>query len=190
MCGEAEMQDADRKIAVHAIKMAQVDGANIVPTVVFYKKEDPLIGNEAIKACCEPQYLNEDFKLELGMHPLAKLRDGRKRVSETGYMRSALGVTSDFFRATMKAVSEWSHDESLGAATHVLIAEPVSLDKGDVDTEAWLKNYRAAIRAIAADKFQGLGFLPEPFAVYQYYRYDFRSPVVSQNKKRVAGHPY
>jgi hypothetical protein len=52
--------------------------------------------------------------------------------------------------------------------------------------ESWLAFYRKAIRKILYGKFQEIDFLPEPFAVFQYYRYGLRHPLVSEQRKHVA----
>ena len=53
--------------------------------------------------------------------------------------------------------------------------------------ENWVANYRTNIRRILEGKgFENVDFLPEPFAVYQYYRYGEKHPLVAERKKHHA----
>ncbi|PYV85254.1 MAG: hypothetical protein DMG93_01985 [Acidobacteria bacterium] len=58
---------------------------------------------------------------------------------------------------------------------NILVAEPLAMQDELVD-ENWVANYRTNIRRILEGKgFENVVFLPEPFAVYLYYRYVARS---------------
>jgi hypothetical protein len=54
-------------------------------------------------------------------------------------------------------------------------------------TEEWLKRYRKNIKNLLSGNFFGIDnifFMPEPFAVFQYYRYGYKHPLISSNKKK------
>ncbi len=50
----------------------------------------------------------------------------------------------------------------------------------------WLSNYRKSITRALHGVFDEIDFLPEPFAVFQYYRYGVRHALVAQKRKHVA----
>jgi molecular chaperone DnaK (HSP70) len=57
----------------------------------------------------------------------------------------------------------------------------------DLVSEGWLANYRTNVRRILQGKgFDNVDFLPEPFAVYQYYRYGEKHPLVAERRKHHA----
>src|SRR5437762_8666076 len=69
---------------------------------------------------------------------------------------------------------------------NILVAEPLAMQDELVD-ENWVANYRTNIRRILEGKgFENVDFLPEPFAVYQYYRYGEKHPLVAERKKHHA----
>ncbi len=62
----------------------------------------------------------------------------------------------------------------------------MSLQSSDGDVGDWLANYRARIREILRPYFSEVDFLPEPFAVFQYYRYGYRHPLLVAAQQHVA----
>ena len=185
------MRENDQKISVLSIAMPEVQGSTTIPTAVSYgngRNPDTFIGHEALQKCTGPQYLNVEFKLDLGTAAPLELSKQRQRVSEDDFRRSPIGIAQDFFHESLSNVDAWLEDKNRPSISHALIAEPVRLDilDRDVSMDAWLANYRRSIKNILGDKIESVSFLPEPFAVYLYYRYDFRSPTVAQNKKHAA----
>jgi len=72
----------------------------------------------------------------------------------------------------------------LTGAPSILLAEPLALE-GTLVSPEWLANYRSNLRRILVGKgFDTIDFLPEPFAVFQYYRYGARHPLVAQRLKQ------
>ena len=55
-----------------------------------------------------------------------------------------------------------------------------------MENDRWLKNYRDSMRRILSGKFAEVDFMPEPFAVFQYYRYGVRHALVAQKEQNVA----
>jgi len=45
---------------------------------------------------------------------------------------------------------------------------------------------RNSLRRILTGKFALVDFMPEPFAVFQYYRYGVRHPLVAEKRKHIA----
>ena len=59
----------------------------------------------------------------------------------------------------------------------------------------WLENYRVNLREMLSKRtsqeypnicFDEVSFLPEPFAVFQYYRYGINHPLMAQSAKHQA----
>src|SRR5262249_44619889 len=74
---------------------------------------------------------------------------------------------------------------NLGDQSGIVVAEPVTMRGKEVDGK-WLGNYRAAIRRILQGKGfteEQIEFLPEPFAVFQYYKYGLKHPLLVQSKQ-------
>lgn len=170
---------------IQSVKLANIDESEVIPTALFYDNGRALVGREAIERCTSPEALIEDFKVELGkIDPDNPTK--RSASADKSPRRTALGLAKDFFEETLKKVERALALQGLERPTKILIAEPLSLADSDKATEAWLSNYRRAIRKVLQSRFTELDFLPEPFAVYQYYRYGCRHPVVAERRKNVA----
>jgi hypothetical protein len=164
--------------------MARIDDSYIIPTALYYDGRRPTIGRDAHDRCPTPERLVEDFKIELGATDPDSLR--RAPSVENSPRRTAVGLAKDFFDETIKKINTWLEAQGLALPTRILIAEPLSLGGTDVTTEAWLSNYRRAVRKALGTKFKEVDFMPEPFAVFQYYRYGLRHWAVADHKKHIA----
>jgi hypothetical protein len=165
--------------------LAPVDDTTVVPTVLYYdEKKRPFAGIEA-RERCSPEVLVEDFKLQLGdVDPESAA--GRTRFPATTTRRTPVGLAKDFFDETLKKINNWLQVQGLSLPTKILIAEPLSLGSGRPADEAWLANYRKSIRRALMGRFKEIDFMPEPFAVFQYYRYGAQHPLVAEQRKHVA----
>ena len=171
---------------VSSVNLVQIDGRNVVPTTIFYDSDKrPHIGFEAREICHAPEQLLEDFKIQLGQHDPDAIT---KRSAGTAHSprNTIAGVTQDFFRALLVKVNNTLERQGRPLPKSVLIAEPLALSGIDMAEESWLSNYRRAIRRILQGRFEQIDFLPEPFAVFQYYRYGFRHPTVAEHRKHIA----
>ena len=65
-----------------------------------------------------------------------------------------------------------------------MVAEPLAFQLED-KRESWIKHYRDNIRRILYH-YENVEFLPEPFAVYQYYRYGLRVPQLEEKTKHIV----
>lgn len=172
-----------RELFIHTPKMVDIDGRTNIPTVLLYEGNKHYIGQLALdKGCSSPDLLNEDFKIELGN------QDPTKRRFETasGHLRSAAGLAKDFIDQALELSKRWLQERGLSMPQRILIAEPLAMGKAQRVNEAWLVNYRSALRRALTGRFDEIDFLPEPFAVFQYYRYGVRHPLVAQKIKHVA----
>jgi hypothetical protein len=170
---------------IQSVKLAAIDESEVIPTTLFYDQGRVFIGREAREKCSSPELLIEDFKVELGrLDPDNPVR--RSSAAEKSPRRTALGLAKDYFEEALKKLDTSLALQGLVAPNKILIAEPLSLADSDKATEAWLSNYRRSIRKILQGRFAEIDFLPEPFAVYQYYRYGCRHPIVAEKRKHIA----
>ncbi|MCB1616664.1 MAG: hypothetical protein KDI30_11670, partial [Pseudomonadales bacterium] len=77
-----------------------------------------------------------------------------------------------------------SEDTNYKHPAKIIVAEPLSFQIEGYSKQ-WINNYRANLRRIL-DRYEEIDFLPEPFAVYQYYRYGLRLPNLQDKAKQVA----
>ncbi|MHB2264796.1 Hsp70 family protein [Aliihoeflea sp. PC F10.4] len=169
---------------ISSVKLARVDESHIIPTALYYEGKKAFAGKEAKDRCPGPEYLIEEFKVALGSTDPDAL-ERRSNVAGNTPRRTPVGLAKDFFDETLRKVDGWLDVNGLTKPTRILIAEPLSLG-GDQATEAWLANYRKSIRRLLPSRFVEVDFLPEPFAVFQYYRYGLRHPVVAEQRKQIA----
>lgn len=169
------------ELIVHSTPMVEVEGETSIPTVLSYTGGRCIIGHDALESVKKsPAILNEDFKLDLGNYDPSASR--RKRFpTESGTDKSAGELTSDFFNELIKQVNTWLVFHGLEASPSLLLAEPLK-DPREPD---WIKNYRSNIERILIGKGftkEQIDFLPEPFAVFQYYRYGYRHPALADRR--------
>jgi len=168
---------------ISSVKMAKIDGSYVIPTSLYYEGTKPRIGTEARDKCPSPDLLVEDFKIELGT---VDPDEAPRRTQSNSPRRTTLGLAKDFFDASLEKINQWLEAQDLALPTRILIAEPLALAGTNTASEAWLSNYRKAVRKALYGKFQEIDFMPEPFAVFQYYRYGLRHWTVAEHKKHVA----
>lgn len=171
---------------VSAVNLIQVDGRNVVPTAIYYDSEKKAhIGFEARERCGAPEQLLEDFKIQLGQHDPDAVT--KRSAATAGAPRSTVaGITQDFFRALLAKVNVALERQGRPLPKSLIVAEPLALSGIDMAEENWLSNYRRAIRRVLHGRFEQIDFLPEPFAVFQYYRYGLRHPIIAEHRKHIA----
>jgi hypothetical protein len=170
---------------ISSVQLIRIDGSTVIPTTLYYDDKKPLAGKQALEYCSSPELLVEDFKLDLGLHdPDSPTR--RSTLIENTPRRTPVGLLKDFLDETLRKVDAWLVATGLTAPTKILIAEPLSLAGKEVADENWLSHYRKSLKKVLHGKFAEIDFMPEPFAVFQYYRYGLRHPLVSEQRKHVA----
>ena len=171
---------------VTAVRMVDIGGDVNIPTALFYTSDDQiLIGGPAIAAAeHKHELLNEDFKVDLGsVDPSSKaLREKFKTAS--GVSKSAVALTSDFVHRILLQVEQWIQRNAGSDKFNLLLAEPLSMGT-ELASSNWLSNYRRNLRRILEGRpsIEAVDFLPEPFAVFQYYRHGFRHPLITEKNK-------
>ncbi|MBI3950797.1 MAG: hypothetical protein HY314_10135 [Acidobacteria bacterium] len=184
-----------KELFINQIPQIEIDGSKNVPTTIFYPSAGKvLIGSSALAAAEHQHEIIRDFKIDLGFldpNPVSKAAR-RTFITTTGERKSAASITSDFLREVLRHTNKWLVGHGVAKGTCILLAEPLKIPKH----ENWLANYRGNLKRILDRKFAGEGFenidlknidfMPEPFAVFQYYRYGIRHPFVAQKMKYVA----
>jgi hypothetical protein len=194
MTAPASLARANFAVDEHEARQYQVevDGSKNIPTVLFYESGDKvLVGSAAMNCAADDQAkLNFDFKVDLGhCEPTSKPK-GKFRTA-CGDWKSAAGLTGDFLREVLRHASQWLYSNGIDKGTSVLLAEPLAMQT----SSEWLSNYRRNLEDILKNRsfagidnieFANVDFLPEPFAVYQDYRYGIRHPFVAERGKKQA----
>jgi hypothetical protein len=129
--------------------------------------------------------LNEDFKVDLGRSDPGALAK-KKAMVGADINRSPLGLAQDFIRGALEKVEIELARKGVKSPSRILIAEPLSLGGDGETSEAWLVNYRSAVRRTLPQNFADPDFMPEPFAVFQYYRYGIRHPLVAERRRHIV----
>jgi len=170
---------------ISSVKLAQIDDSHIIPTTLYYEGKKPFAGREAKERCPSPEFLIEEFKVALGSTDPDAL-EKRTGLTDKSPRRTPVGLAKDFFDETLRKVDSWLGVNGLTKPTRILIAEPLSLGGDQPASEAWLANYRKSIKRLLPTRFVEVDFLPEPFAVFQYYRYGLRHPLVAEQRRHIA----
>lgn len=176
---------ASRDFLINSIHLVDINGSTNIPTVLLYRSDGLSFGSDALSKDQSKEALNEDFKVDLG-----NSRPGTSSLARftcgDGKDRSAAELTSDFIHQVILRVSGWMSSQDIKPSDSILVAEPLRMQEGLV-SEDWLVNYRSYIRRILLGKgFNKIEFLPEPFAVYQYYRYGVKHPIVAERRRHNA----
>lgn len=173
------MAAVKKELFINSVRQIRLDGQTIIPTAILYRDRQFVIGQEAVEQGHDYGDLREDFKVEIGGSKPARL-------AQIGSGRSTLGVAKDFIHEVVGRALTGIERQGFARPSRILIAEPLSLSQEKLASEDWLKNYRLSIRQILFGHFEEIDFMPEPFAVFQYYRYGIKHPLVAQKTKHVA----
>ncbi|MCP1838758.1 hypothetical protein ACVIHI_008317 [Bradyrhizobium sp. USDA 4524] len=176
-----------KELFINSVRQVRVQGQSLIPTVVLYKEKKTWVGFDALENSDQVSELREDFKVQIGNDDPIKLAQSRSG-SSSGQGRSTLGIAKDFMDAVVAQAMDTIRLQGYEAPSRILVAEPLSLigTSDRLDHEDWLKNYRGSIRRILGGKFAEIDFMPEPFAVFQYYRYGVKHPLVAQRARQIA----
>lgn len=182
-----------REFLINAVRMVEVEGSPNIPTSLHYVgKGKMLIGSAAVAAAQRRNQINEDFKIDLGNIDPSGAATKRFFKSADGEKRSAAALTGDFLHEVLTCTKEWLADNGISKSASILLAEPLSMQT-ELASSEWLSNYRRNLERILRGKrlldpagFKDIEFLPEPFAVFQYYRYGHRHPIVAERTKHHA----
>ena len=179
------MASKRKSFFINAVRMISFDGSESIPTAIRYAQDGVDIGVQAVSAATDTDIVNEDFKIDLGRVKVGQSAFTRVRSTcGDGKRRSAFEITADFIDRICRRAGDYLESLRMKSADYVLVSEPLSFHAED--NLDWLESYRGNIRRILSGKFAEVEFLPEPFAVYQYYRYGVRHSLVAQDRKHCA----
>lgn len=168
------MADKDFHFPSEATRLIDFEGATNFPTTLFYSPKGVLVGLEALRAAAGVRaLLNEDFKLDLGLSDPRSKEQRKHFTAADGSPKSSDDLASDFLRYLITFATKWLGQHNFQRADGIYVAEPLAMNS-DVVPKEWLEFYRRKIKVILIGQGfpeDSIQFLPEPFAVYQYYRY-------------------
>jgi hypothetical protein len=174
-----------KELFINALQAIEIDERFNVPTAVLFSSTGAFIGHRAYEQANDVTDVNENFKLNLGESAPGRLEPPRFETGD-GKQRSAHEITKTYFEGVLRQATAWISDRGLKPAARVLVAEPLALDQGKDGVHDWLANYRSRVRSILSPIFSEVDFLPEPFAVFQYYRYGVKHPLIAERKRHAA----
>lgn len=174
-----------KKLLINQVKVASIQDRATIPTKVRYEGKSFKIGKAAEESLEQSGRVFENFKVELGRQTREELKT-KKQIVSKGHSRTVMGIAKDFLEGLCDEVEDGLKRQGRSFPQKVLVAEPISFEEEGKVSGQWLANYRYAVNAALNSKFEEVDFLPEPFAVFQYYRYGLRHPLLSEQHSHVA----
>ncbi len=176
---------AKREYFINTVEVIDYQGSKNIPTVLYYQKSKPvLIGSQALAMAKKGLEINEDFKVDLGFIEPGSSAPRRKFPTASGDEKSAAALTADFLNQVYIGIRDWLSARALKTKVSIMLAEPLTLE-GDLASPDWLSRYRRNLeRILGGERFEKVSFLPEPFAVFQYYRHCIRHGAVAGRGKQ------
>lgn len=173
------------ELFVNSVRTVTIDGYSVIPSVIRYLSADSfLIGHDARDGDELSDVVIDDFKIGLGAGDYAMLQRRAVTIRENA-KRSVVGIAQDFITRALQSVRLWIVERGISSPQHILVAEPLALEDTSTPGESWLSHYRSNMRRIL-HSYTNVDFLPEPFAVFQYYRYGIRHPLIAAKRKHIA----
>lgn len=174
-----------KKLLINQVKVASLQDRATIPTKIRYEGRKFRIGHEVASDREGDGRVIGNFKVELGRQTKEQLISKKAKVSKT-HSRTALGIAKDFLEVLCDEVKSDVEKYGRQMPKKVLVAEPISIEEEGKVSGQWLANYRFAIKSALQGRFEEVDFLPEPFAVFQYYRYGLRHPLLSEQASHIA----
>ncbi len=179
------MAKSKKKLLINQVKIANIQDRTTIPTKIRYEGKAGLVGTKADSSQANSGRVFENFKVELGRQTRDELQTKKQRVAK-GHTRSVLGIAKDFLEGVCDEVKSGLERQGQTFPKKVLVAEPISFEEEGKVSGQWLATYRYAVKSSLQSRFEQVDFLPEPFAVFQYYRYGLRHPLLSEHHRHVA----
>ena len=174
---------APKTLWITSVQPETIGGRAFVPTALRYQDGGRVaIGHDAVGG-----EASVGFKLALGDIRPGQSPDTRDTFHcSDGARRSAYELAQDFLNQLLASVEDKlpPRDHIGSVSARLVVAEPLKFQLKTERTD-WLNNYRQNVARILG-RFQTIEFLPEPFAVYQYYKYGLRLPKLAERTKRFA----
>ena len=178
---------AKQTLWITAVRPKEIDGQTSIPTAISYNSDSTVnIGKAALSGFSDGHIVNLEFKINVGdVNPGAV--GGRQQFDTGTGKKTAYELCRDFVTAVLSKIEDETHrrDDGTGKiAAKIMVAEPLSFQV-EGRSKNWLANYRENLRRMLS-RYEEIDFLPEPFAVYQYYRYGLRVPRLLDRTKQIA----
>lgn len=174
-----------KKLLISQVQIVKPFDQSAVPTKIRYSGKQHFVGQEAEAEREDAGRCYENFKVSLGRLTRQQAQRALQNVSSR-HKRSVVGMTKDFLSEVLKNSKDQIQASGENFPKKVLVAEPLSIEEEGEVSGQWLSNYRSNIRTALDGLFEDIDFLPEPFAVFQYYRYGLRHPLLAEGHKHVA----
>lgn len=174
-----------KKLLVSQVKIVRPFDEAAVPTKIRYSGKQHFVGHDAEAPREDSSGCYENFKVAVGRLTSKQAQTSLQSVSSR-HRRSVVGMTKDFLQAVLDQSKQKIEASGDVFPKKVLVAEPLSVEEEGEVSGQWLSNYRANMRTALDGWFEDIDFLPEPFAVFQYYRYGLRHPLLAEGSKHVA----
>lgn len=175
----------EQSLWVTSVSPREIYGQTYIPTAINYQKEGkPIVGRDAFD---ESTITNQNFKVDLGDVVPKGSTENRKKFKTNVGEKSAFDLTRDYFNCLLEQLEKEyprSEETNFKHPAKIIVAEPLAFQI-EGHSKQWLNNYRSNIRTVL-DRYEQVEFLPEPFAVYQYYRYGLRLTTLQEKTKQIA----
>ena len=183
-------QGQQKTLWITSIQPYKFEGESYISTSILFDIKDAIkIGNSASRDA-HSRSVNTNFKLNLGEHSPGSTQ-GKQWPCNDDEERTAYELSKIFIDKLLEPLEKEikaSEATSFKIPAKILVAEPLNFSiskKEDRYSKTWMQNYRENIRRIL-NRYEEVEFLPEPFAVYQYYRYGQRIPSLQDKSKHIA----
>ena len=182
-------KDIEKSLWVNSVSPEEIDGETYIPTEICYLGNNNILtGKQAYKASLDGKQVNMNFKLNLGkIKPGGSIDTREKHKCEDGKDRGTYEICKDYFESVLSNIEDKIPRVEEGLpklSAKIIVAEPLAFQIEKLGN-AWISNYRENIRRILSN-YEEVAFLPEPFAVYQHYRYGIKINSLQEKKKQIA----
>lgn len=180
-----DLMSSNKKLLISQVQIVKPFDNFAVPTKIRYVGKQRFVGHQAESIRENGGLCYENFKVSVGRLTKLQAQTALQKVSHN-HKRSVVGMTKDFLSDVLSDAKMRIESQGEVFPKKVLVAEPLSIEEEGEVSGQWLSNYRANIKTALDGLFEDIDFLPEPFAVFQYYRYGLRHPVLAEGQKHVA----
>ena len=164
---------------VTSTSLSKYDGQEYIQTAISFEGKKTNIGKAAIDGGYNDFPCFSEFKINLGKTSPGK---SQELLTSKNLQKTPSELTTIFFETILKSIANIDPTQD-NSQTKIIIAEPLAFQ---VDGKnEWITNYRSHLKRILHN-FGEIDFLPEPFAVYQYYRYGLKHAILQESKMHVA----
>jgi hypothetical protein len=180
----SKQQSMEKDFFISAINLAEIGDASTFPTALLYLPDDSfVVGRAALDKARSIDDLNLNFKIALGnIIPGGSAYRRERFATAVGQEKSAYELTKDFIEKVLLQLRQYLRSIGHEVAGKIMVAEPLAFYTDETKSE-WLPNFRNNMKRILEPHFKTIEFLPEPFAVFQFYKYGSKHPYLGERKR-------